>query len=166
MSDPMTLEFFTQLTLFRDDSTRDELAFPSTLESQYRRIIHSLAHHMGLLHGSRGDRKEEWSEVYVYRDTLDVPKQWYRNGKGDEVQEPAGIPAPEQQTDTQYALQHINSASKADLDPTHYLIRATQGHSLKTLDASTYLAPITLQGKWPPFLVRGARLDIVSSGMK
>ncbi len=156
MTDPTTLEFFTQLTLFRDDSKRDGLAFPSSLGPEHRRTIHSLAHQMGLLHGSRDSRSRDSgasSQVYVYRDTLDVPKHWYGHKEEDHAQEAASTPAPEttsagsapeQQTDTQVALQHINSTSQQDLDPTHYLIRATQGHSLKTLDASTYLTPITL----------------------
>src|SRR5438045_6920786 len=42
---------------------------------------------------------------------------------------------------TQRALQH---AAAGDLDPSHYLIRAVQGHSLKTIEADAYLRPITL----------------------
>jgi 2'-phosphotransferase len=45
------------------------------------------------------------------------------------------------ETETQRAIQHVAT----DLDSSHYLIRATQGHSLKTLEASTYLTPITLK---------------------
>ena len=47
----------------------------------------------------------------------------------------------ETETETQRAIQRAST----DLDPSHYLIRATQGHSLKTLEASAYLAPITLE---------------------
>jgi 2'-phosphotransferase len=46
------------------------------------------------------------------------------------------------ETETQRALQH---AATGDLEPSRYLIRATQGHSLKTIEASAYLTPITLQ---------------------
>jgi 2'-phosphotransferase len=45
------------------------------------------------------------------------------------------------ETETQRAIQH----AATDLDSSHYLIRATQGHSLKTLEASAYLTPITLK---------------------
>jgi RNA:NAD 2'-phosphotransferase (TPT1/KptA family) len=51
-----------------------------------------------------------------------------------------GGPA-EEETETQRALQHV---AAGDLEPRHYLIRATQGHSLKTIEATAYLTPITL----------------------
>jgi 2'-phosphotransferase len=35
--------------------------------------------------------------------------------------------------------------SSPDPDPSHFLIRATQGHSIKTVTASAYLTPITLE---------------------
>jgi 2'-phosphotransferase len=45
-------------------------------------------------------------------------------------------------TATATALEHAFSAS--DPDPSQFLIRATQGHSLKTISPSSYLTPIAL----------------------
>ena len=60
----------------------------------------------------------------------------------EEEEEEEGEAETETETETQRALQH---AATGDLEPSHYLIRATQGHSLKTIEASAYLTPITLQ---------------------
>lgn len=65
MNDPQTLQFYSQLLLFRDDHTREALIFPPTLSPQQRRIVHTLAHHMGLAHISRGNG--EGRQVHVYR---------------------------------------------------------------------------------------------------
>src|SRR5436305_5608925 len=45
------------------------------------------------------------------------------------------------ETETQRAIEH----TATDLDSSHYLSRATQGHSLKTLEASADLTRITLE---------------------
>ena len=73
------------------------------------------------------------------------------------------------ETETQRAIQH----AATDLDPSHYLIRATQGHSLKTLDASAYLTPITLDDpkSIPETVVHGTfyrawRQILASKGLK
>jgi 2'-phosphotransferase len=57
------------------------------------------------------------------------------------------------ETETQRAIQH----AATDLDSSHYLIRATQGHSLKTLEAGAYLTPITLKDEksMPETVVHG-----------
>ncbi|RPA77449.1 hypothetical protein BJ508DRAFT_310140 [Ascobolus immersus RN42] len=65
LNDPQTLQFYSQLLLFRDDMNREALIFPSTLSPQQRRIVHTLAHHMGLAHISRGTG--ETRQVHVFR---------------------------------------------------------------------------------------------------
>ncbi|KAI5852169.1 hypothetical protein BZA05DRAFT_337269 [Tricharina praecox] len=65
LNDPQTLQFYSQLLLFRDDHTREALIFPPTLSPQQRRIVHTLAHHMGLAHISRGSG--EGRQVHVFR---------------------------------------------------------------------------------------------------
>jgi 2'-phosphotransferase len=57
------------------------------------------------------------------------------------------------ETETQHAVRHVAT----DRDSSHYLIRATQGHSLKTLEASAYLTPIILEdeGSVPETVVHG-----------
>jgi R3H domain len=59
------LQFYSQLLLFRDDAQREALIFPSTLSPQQRRIVHTLAHHMGLAHISRGNGEQR--QVHVFR---------------------------------------------------------------------------------------------------
>ncbi|KAI4146370.1 MAG: hypothetical protein L6R39_003476 [Caloplaca ligustica] len=65
LNDPQTLSFYSQLLLFKDDMTREVLIFPAELSPIARRIVHTLAHHMGLCHASHntGDQRQ----VHVYR---------------------------------------------------------------------------------------------------
>ncbi|KIX09751.1 uncharacterized protein Z518_00832 [Rhinocladiella mackenziei CBS 650.93] len=65
MNDPKTLEFYTEMTLFRRDLSREVLIFPPTLEPHHRRIVHTLAHHMGLMHTSRGSGDQR--QVHIHR---------------------------------------------------------------------------------------------------
>jgi hypothetical protein len=67
MNDPKTLEFYTEMTLFRRDPTREVLIFPTTLEPNHRRVVHTLAHHMGLMHTSRGSGDQR--QVHIHRIT-------------------------------------------------------------------------------------------------
>lgn len=54
MNDPITLGFYTDLMMFKTDVSRETHIFPSTVTPAERRIIHTLAHHMGLEHRSEG----------------------------------------------------------------------------------------------------------------
>lgn len=54
LNDPQTLSFYSELLLFRDDLSREALIFPSALSPNQRRLVHTLSHHMGLSHISRG----------------------------------------------------------------------------------------------------------------
>ncbi|KAL8720647.1 MAG: hypothetical protein Q9225_002517 [Loekoesia sp. 1 TL-2023] len=67
LNDPQTLSFYSQLLLFKDDMTREVLIFSPELTPIARRIVHTLAHHMGLCHVSHntGDQRQ----VHVYRAT-------------------------------------------------------------------------------------------------
>lgn len=65
MNDPKTLEFYTEMTLFRRDTSREVLIFPATLEPNHRRIVHTLAHHMGMMHTSRGSGDQR--QVHIHR---------------------------------------------------------------------------------------------------
>ncbi|KAI9828866.1 MAG: hypothetical protein M1819_006481 [Sarea resinae] len=65
LNDPQTLQFYSQLLLFRDDLAREALVFPSTLSPAQRRIVHTLAHHMALAHVSRGNGEQR--QVHVFR---------------------------------------------------------------------------------------------------
>lgn len=65
LNDPQTLQFYSQILLFRDDVSREALIFPSNLSPQQRRIVHTLAHHMHLQHMSRGNGEQR--QVHVFR---------------------------------------------------------------------------------------------------
>lgn len=55
LNDPETLRFYTELTLFKQDSSREIFIFPASVTPEQRRQIHIMAHHMGLEHQSVGE---------------------------------------------------------------------------------------------------------------
>ncbi|KAI1815657.1 hypothetical protein GGS20DRAFT_314662 [Poronia punctata] len=55
LNDPATLEFYTQLTLFKNDPSREVYIFSPDIAPEQRRQIHILAHNMGLEHRSVGE---------------------------------------------------------------------------------------------------------------
>ncbi len=65
LNDPQTLNFYSELLLFKDDMSREALIFPTTLSPNQRRLVHTLAHHMGLSHISRGNGEQR--QVHVVR---------------------------------------------------------------------------------------------------
>lgn len=54
LNDPQTLRWYSDMLLFKDDMQREALFFPPELPPNARRVVHTLAHHMGLDHISRG----------------------------------------------------------------------------------------------------------------
>ncbi|KAH6717592.1 putative RNA-binding post-transcriptional regulator cip2 [Leptodontidium sp. MPI-SDFR-AT-0119] len=54
LNDPVTLGFYSELMLFKNDKNRETLIFPPSISPEQRRTIHTLAHHMGLEHRSEG----------------------------------------------------------------------------------------------------------------
>lgn len=65
LNDPQTLGYYSDLLLFKDDHAREAVIFPSTLSPNQRRLIHTLAHVMGLSHISRGNGDQR--QVHVVR---------------------------------------------------------------------------------------------------
>ncbi|CAI4220133.1 unnamed protein product [Parascedosporium putredinis] len=63
LNDPITLQHYTELTLFRRDESREILIFPSSVSPEERRQIHILAHYMGLEHRSVGDADSRQIQV-------------------------------------------------------------------------------------------------------
>lgn len=55
LNDPQTLEFYTELVMFKRDESREILVFPPGIAPEHRRSIHILAHNMGLEHQSMGE---------------------------------------------------------------------------------------------------------------
>ncbi|KAJ5294398.1 hypothetical protein N7508_009219 [Penicillium antarcticum] len=69
------------------------------------------------------------------------------------VLESAPATSDDQQTATDKAL----TIAVNDNDPSHFLIRATQGHSIKTVEAASFLEPLSLddESKLPDTVVHG-----------
>ncbi|ESZ91187.1 hypothetical protein SBOR_8415 [Sclerotinia borealis F-4128] len=55
LNDPTTLGYYTELLLFKNDTEREVFTFQPTVSPADRRIIHTLAHNMGLEHNSQGN---------------------------------------------------------------------------------------------------------------
>ncbi|KAL3490968.1 hypothetical protein BJX62DRAFT_237573 [Aspergillus germanicus] len=64
LNDSMTLSFYSQLLLFKEDTGRDSVIFPSNLTPVQRRTVHTLAHNMGLGHASRGSGDQRQVQVF------------------------------------------------------------------------------------------------------
>ncbi|CAI7603773.1 unnamed protein product [Penicillium bialowiezense] len=73
------------------------------------------------------------------------------NQPATSVLESAPATSEEQQSATDHAL------SVKDKDPANFLIRATQGHSIKTVEAASFLEPLSLsdESKLPDTVVHG-----------
>lgn len=63
LNDPATLEFYTQLTLFKNDPLREAFIFPPDVTPEQRRQIHILAHNMGLEHKSVGENDRRQIQI-------------------------------------------------------------------------------------------------------
>lgn len=66
LNDAQALQFYTKLILFKEDTARDLLVFPPALSPPERRIVHTLAHHMGLGHTSKGEADRR--AVHVFKE--------------------------------------------------------------------------------------------------
>ena len=71
LNNPDTLSFYTELTLFRSDPTREIIVFPSTITPQQRRTVHILAHNMGLEHRSVGEGQHR--QLHVVKESGTAP---------------------------------------------------------------------------------------------
>lgn len=66
MNDPEVLQYYTKLVLFKEDKSKDVYVLPPNLTPPQRRIVHTLAHHMGLVHMSKGQGEQR--AVHVYKE--------------------------------------------------------------------------------------------------
>jgi hypothetical protein len=66
LNDPAALQYYSKLLLFKEDASRDLLVFSPSLSPPERRIVHTLAHHMGLGHTSRGEADSR--AVHVFKE--------------------------------------------------------------------------------------------------
>jgi len=63
LNDASTLEIYSRILLFKDDSMRDELAFSRTLTAKQRRIVHLIAQKLGVYHYSVGEGDDRYAVV-------------------------------------------------------------------------------------------------------
>ncbi|KAK4048946.1 Peptidyl-prolyl cis-trans isomerase pin4 [Microbotryomycetes sp. JL201] len=64
LNDPQSLEIFSRVLLFKDDSLRDELSFARSLTASQRRIVHLVARKLGLEHQSVGAGEDRHVVVF------------------------------------------------------------------------------------------------------
>ncbi|KAF2446202.1 hypothetical protein P171DRAFT_357301 [Karstenula rhodostoma CBS 690.94] len=69
LNDPQVLQFYSQLLLFKESPERDSMTFPSTLSPPQRRIVHTLAHQLGLAHISKGDSGQRQLHIFKVHDS-------------------------------------------------------------------------------------------------
>lgn len=55
MNDPNTLRYYVQLWMFLREDDREVIIFPANISPEDRRVVHILAHNMGLEHTSIGE---------------------------------------------------------------------------------------------------------------
>lgn len=66
LNDPESLQVYSKLLLFKEDTARDLVVFPADLTPPQRRIVHTIAHHMGLMHMSKGQADQR--SVHVFKE--------------------------------------------------------------------------------------------------
>ncbi|KAJ4303041.1 Peptidyl-prolyl cis-trans isomerase pin4 [Kalmusia sp. IMI 367209] len=69
LNDPQVLQFYSQLLLFKESPERDSMTFPSSLSPPQRRIVHTLAHQLGLAHVSKGDSAQRQLHIFKVHDS-------------------------------------------------------------------------------------------------
>lgn len=65
LNDPQVLQFYSQLLLFKESPERDGMTFPPALAPLQRRMIHTLAHQLGLAHVSKGTGEQR--QVHIFK---------------------------------------------------------------------------------------------------
>lgn len=65
MNDPITLQYYTKLIMFQGDGNQETLAFPPSLPPTHRKVVHGLAHQLGLGHVSNGTGEQR--QVHIFK---------------------------------------------------------------------------------------------------
>jgi hypothetical protein len=69
LNDPQALQFYSQLLIFKEAADRESMTFPSTLAPLQRRMIHTLAHQLGLAHVSKGTGEQRQVHIFKVNDS-------------------------------------------------------------------------------------------------
>ena len=86
MNDPITFSYYTDLLIFREDPNRETYVFPTSTLPSDRRIIHTLAHHMGLEHKSEGNGEHRQVMILKSRPNItpqasQLPSSYYNESR-------------------------------------------------------------------------------------
>jgi hypothetical protein len=68
LNDPQVLQFYSQLLLFKESPERESMTFPPTLSPSQRRIVHTLAHQLQLMHLSKGSNDQRQVHIFKVHD--------------------------------------------------------------------------------------------------
>ncbi|KAF2738536.1 hypothetical protein EJ04DRAFT_39980 [Polyplosphaeria fusca] len=68
LNDPQVLQFYSQMLIFKESPERESMTFPSSLVPSQRRIIHTLAHQLGLAHVSKGSGEQRQVHIFKVHD--------------------------------------------------------------------------------------------------
>lgn len=66
LNDQQTLNFYTELVVFKNDPNRETLVMSPSLSPEHRRTIHALAHNLNLHHTSHGTGNQR--QVHITKD--------------------------------------------------------------------------------------------------
>ncbi|KAL4978920.1 hypothetical protein BDW66DRAFT_129022 [Aspergillus desertorum] len=125
LNDTQTLSYYSQLLLFKEDTSRDSIIFPPNLTPVQRRTVHTLAHNMGLGHASRGTGDQRQVQVF-------------KVAPGTNVSPPlSAIPAAVQPTET--ARRGLNRAATIDFSEARNEGPTTHFSTLRGQPSSSFL---------------------------
>ncbi|KAI9053970.1 hypothetical protein LZ554_002914 [Drepanopeziza brunnea f. sp. 'monogermtubi'] len=133
LNEPVTLGYYSELMLFKNDPKRETLIFPPTIIPADRRTIHTLAHHMGLEHRSEGQGESRCVQI-LKRGTAQISPP---------------IPQPSNYY-TESSRRGLNRAATIDFSETrdresssHYHALNRQGSNLLDIPASPGLGGLS-----------------------
>jgi hypothetical protein len=71
-NDPVILDLYSQILIFKQDLSRDTLILAPTLTPPQRRVVHTIAHHFHLTHVSKGSGDQRAVHIYRYPDGANI----------------------------------------------------------------------------------------------
>ncbi|TAQ86256.1 hypothetical protein B7494_g5434 [Chlorociboria aeruginascens] len=128
MNDRKTLEYYTKISVFQAAEAQEALAFPSDVSPADRRIIHTLAHNMGLEHRSEGTGDMRQVQLFKKRPSNNIspPVQLFHHS--------------DPYNESRRVLNRAATFATFDLsrpsDPTHYPALARQRSDRLDVNAS------------------------------
>lgn len=120
----------------------------------------------GLVHLAQEGGKDAQNEALTYESSDATTEQGLDQVEVDEPLESSDVTATQSESRQANVSEQQSSSTEdavehADEDPSHYLIRANQGHSIKLAETSDLLTPITLEaGNLPATVVHGTQRQV------